>query len=41
MCDRSSRSINAKIGAISVYKRVLSATEIKQNYNALRTRFGQ
>jgi len=31
---------NGKIGPITVYNRALSASEIAQNYNALKSRFG-
>jgi hypothetical protein len=31
---------NGKIGAVSLYNRVLSAQEIKQNFNATKSRFG-
>jgi hypothetical protein len=31
---------NGNIAVVSVYNRVLTATEVKQNYNALRYRFG-
>lgn len=33
-------SVVGSIGAIRIYNRVLSATEVLQNYNALRGRFG-
>jgi len=35
-----SRYLNADIGAFAVYNRVLSATEIAQNYDALKGRYG-
>ena len=31
---------NGEIGPIQIYNRVLSAQEVKQNYNALKSRFG-
>jgi hypothetical protein len=31
---------NTKIAAVHVYNRALSATEVLQNYNATKTRFG-
>ena len=34
------RYLNAEIGAFAVYNKVLSATELTQNYNADKTRFG-
>lgn len=35
-----SRNLNARLGNITFYNRVLSAQEIVQNYNALRARYG-
>ena len=35
-----SNVFNGRISNASVYNRVLSATEIQQNYNALRGRYG-
>lgn len=35
-----SRNLNARLGNIAFYNRVLSAQEILQNYNATRSRFG-
>jgi len=35
-----SRYLNADISAFTVYNRVLTATEIAQNYNALKGRYG-
>lgn len=34
------REFNGKLGFILVYDRVLSASEVKQNFNALRGRYG-
>jgi hypothetical protein len=34
------RFIVGKIGPVSIYDKKLSSTEIKQNYNALKPRFG-
>jgi hypothetical protein len=36
----SSEYFNGTIGTVRVYNRVLSATEIQQNFNAQRTRYG-
>jgi hypothetical protein len=36
----TSRFINSKIGLIKYYNRALSATEVLQNYNATKTRYG-
>lgn len=36
----SGRDMNASIGAIRVYDRVLTTTEISQNFNARRARYG-
>ena len=38
--DGASYSMNASIGVISLYNRAVSAAEIQQNYNALKSRFG-
>lgn len=38
--DGASYSMNASIGNIAIYNRVLSASEILQNYNAQKSRFG-
>jgi hypothetical protein len=35
-----SNNMRGKISSISIYNRVLSSTEIAQNYNAQKTRFG-
>jgi hypothetical protein len=35
-----SNTINGTIGYVQIYNRALSATEILQNYNATKTRFG-
>jgi hypothetical protein len=42
LCSRANQSefLNSKIAAFSVYNRALSDTEILQNYNALKGRFG-
>jgi hypothetical protein len=32
--------VNGNIAIMRVYNRALSAAEVKQNYNALRDRFG-
>lgn len=32
--------LNGNIAAIKIYNKILSATEIQQNYNALKSRFG-
>ena len=34
------RNFNGQIYSIQVYNRELSPTEVLQNYNALKTRFG-
>ena len=31
---------NGKLGSVRIYDRALSASEVKQNYNALKSRFG-
>jgi len=36
----SNQFVNGKIATFSIYNRALSASEIKQNFNALRGRFG-
>jgi hypothetical protein len=36
----SVRSFTGKIPAVQLYNRALSATEVQQNFNALRTRYG-
>ena len=36
----TSEYLNARIGIAQIYNRALSATEVLQNYNALKTRFG-
>jgi hypothetical protein len=36
----SGDSVNGNIAMVRVYNRALSAAEVKQNYNALRDRFG-
>jgi hypothetical protein len=36
----STNYINGNIAQVSIYNRALSATEISQNYNALRGRYG-
>lgn len=36
----SLRPFNGKLGMLKVYKRVLSATEILNKYNATKARFG-
>jgi len=36
----SLRSFNGKLGSLKIYKRVLSATEILNKYNATKARFG-
>jgi hypothetical protein len=38
--DAVTRTMNGKIGNAQIYNRALSATEIEQNYNALKSRFG-
>ena len=38
--DGASYSMDASIGIILIYNRALSASEIQQNFNALRIRFG-
>jgi hypothetical protein len=38
--DASTRTMNGKIGNAQIYNRALSATEVQQNYNALKSRFG-
>ena len=38
--DAVTRTMNGKIGNAQIYNRALSATEIEQNYNATKTRFG-
>ena len=38
--DAATRTMNGKIGNAQIYNRALSATEILQNYNAIKTRFG-
>jgi hypothetical protein len=35
----SSNFINGRLGDIKIYNRLLSPDEIKQNYDALKTRF--
>jgi hypothetical protein len=32
--------MNGEIGPISIYNKALSASEVTQNYNALKGRFG-
>jgi len=36
----SAREFNGQIAAVRLYNRALSSTEVLQNYNALKTRFG-
>jgi hypothetical protein len=36
----ASTDTDFKLGPIKIYNRSLSATEIRQNYNQLKTRFG-
>jgi len=36
----TSRNLNGDIASVKIYNRVLSSTEITQNYNALKGRFG-
>lgn len=38
--DAATRTMNGKIGNAQIYNRDLSATEVQQNYNALKSRFG-
>lgn len=38
--DGLSRYLNGRIGLVQVYNRALSATEILQNYNSFKSRFG-
>ena len=38
--DSNGVPLNGRISNIQVYTRVLSATEILQNYNATKSRFG-
>jgi hypothetical protein len=38
--DAATRTMNGKIGNAQIYNRDLSATEVAQNYNALKSRFG-
>jgi hypothetical protein len=35
-----SRELNTDVGVVRIYNRALSATEVLQNYNATKTRFG-
>ncbi len=37
--DTSTQEIDGKISNVSIYNRALSAQEVKQNYNALKSRF--
>ena len=37
----SSELVNSSIAAVKIYNRALTSTEVAQNYNALRGRFGQ
>jgi hypothetical protein len=38
--DAVTRTMNGKIGNAQIYNRALSASEVQQNYNATKTRFG-
>lgn len=38
--DNNSESWNGNISTVKIYNRALSATEVLQNYNATKTRFG-
>jgi hypothetical protein len=38
--DAATRTMNGKIGNAQIYNRALSAPEVAQNYNALKSRFG-
>lgn len=38
--DSEGYYLNGRIGSVSLYNRALSATEVLQNYNALKGRFG-
>ena len=38
--DTSSSYFDGNIGPVQIYNRALSASEVKQNYNALKPRFG-
>ena len=38
--DVATGTLNGRIATLSVYNRALSATEVLQNYNATKSRFG-